>query len=142
MLNDYMTTSTLLIMHIQFFSLISVTLLLILVQKKSNSILYISKKLGRRVVLILLWILTLLPVSSLFLIKINILSNTSTPVTLAIIALLFINTTSLVVYWWSITDKQKSVKINNLGSTYEYLLTVCFFIFVNIIYFIWVLLLI
>ena len=91
--------------------------------------------------IILLWIVMLLPVSSLFLLKINILTNIANSLVFILLILIVINTITLVSYWTIITNKIDFEKNKIYQRTYDDLLNILIFVVANTMYFLWVLIL-
>lgn len=141
MLNGYLTATVSIVIILQFLSLVNIIFILQLLNKKNTISLDLTKKINQRIISLLLWIVMLLPVSSLFLLKINVLTNISNSLVFILIILIIINTVVLVSYWTVTTNKLDSHKSKVDSNTYDKTITVIIFIAANTIYFLWVLIL-
>ncbi len=141
MLNGYLTATISIVIILQFLSLVNIVFVLNLLNEKNIISLYLTKKINQRLVIILLWIVMLLPVSSLFLLKINILTNIANSLVFILLILIVINTITLVSYWTIITNKIDSEKNKIYQKTYDDLLNILIFVVANTMYFLWVLIL-
>lgn len=141
MLNGYLTSTVSIVIILQFLSLANIIFILNLVNEKNIISLYLTKKINQRLVILLLWIIMLLPISSLFLLKINLLTNISNSLVFILIILIIINTITLVSYWTIITNKIDLNKNKINQKTYDDLINILFFVTANTIYFLWVLIL-
>lgn len=141
MLNGYLTTTVSVVIILQFLSLVNIIFILQLLNKKNTISLDLTQKINQRIVSLLLWIVMLLPVSSLFLLKINVLTNVSNSLVVILIILIVINTVVLLSYWTVMTNKLDSNKSTLDLNTYDKTITVIIFFAANTIYFLWVLIL-
>lgn len=134
MLNYYITQPIKLLVVFQFLNIIIVSIFINLFNKNNKFNYTLNKKFQKILLIIIIWLIAALPVSSLFLIKINLLVNITWFQTILVLILFIFNTITLIIYFNYIFNKNNNFFFKKNNYNYNYIYIINLIIIINIIY--------
>lgn len=134
MLNYYITQPIKLLVIFQFINIIVVSIFINIFNKNNKFNYTLNKKSQKVVIMIIIWLMAALPVSSLFLIKINLLFNITWIQIIVVLILFIFNTAILLIYFNYIFKNNNNYIYKKNSNNYNQIYIINLIIIINIIY--------
>lgn len=129
-----MTQPIKLLIIFQFINIIIVSIFINLFNKNNKFNYTLNKKSQKIIIILIIWLIASLPVSSLFLIKINLMFNMTWLQLLIILILFTFNTIILIIYFNYIFNKNNNFLFKKNNYNYNQIYIINLILIINLIY--------
>lgn len=129
-----MTQPIKLLIIFQFINIIIVSIFINLFNKNNKFNYTLNKKSQKIIIILIIWLIASLPVSSLFLIKINLMFNMTWLQLLIILILFTFNTIILIIYFNYIFNKNNNFLFKKNNYNYNRIYIINLILIINLIY--------